>query len=118
MIVYLAYYHFGSSRPPSLTTLRDPKRQDHQVRLRGFAEYDYSWDPSSSSTGARTTTFDVDFVKYPFGYAKFDYMMRQVPLPSTPWASSSSPNVYHDFHYVVYDYFPRRPVNDYLHYGP
>ena len=27
-------------------------------------------------------------------------------------------DVNNDFHYVVYDYFPRRPVNDYLHYGP
>ena len=57
----------------------------------------------------------MDIVKYPFGYAKFDYMMRQVPLPSTPWVSSSSPNVYHDFHYVVYDYFPRHEYN-YFHY--
>ena len=31
-----------------------------------------------------TTTSEVDFVKYPFGYAKFNYMMRQVPLPTTP----------------------------------
>ena len=31
-----------------------------------------------------TTTSEVDFVKYPFGCAKFDYMMRQVPLPTTP----------------------------------
>ena len=27
-------------------------------------------------------------------------------------------HVNNDFHYAVYDYFPRRPVNDYLHYGP
>ena len=77
-IVYV-YRHRGFSSS-SATAQR-------YVQLHGFAEYDYSWDPSSSSTGARTTTFDVDFVKYPFGYAKFDYMMRQVPLPSAriPW---------------------------------
>ena len=27
-------------------------------------------------------------------------------------------HVNNDFHYAVYDYFPRRPVNVYLHYGP
>ena len=77
-IVYV-YRHRGF--PSSSATAQ------RYMQLRGFAEYDYSWDPSSSSTGARTTTFDVDFVKYPFGYAKFDYMMRQVPLPSAriPW---------------------------------
>ena len=46
-------------------------------------------------------------------HVRLHLVMRQVPLPSTPWVSSSSPNVYHDFHYVVYDYFPRRPVNVY-----
>ena len=30
-----------------------------------------------------TTTSEVDLVKYPFGCAMFDYMVRQVPLSST-----------------------------------
>ena len=39
-----------------------------------------------------TTTSEVDFVKYPFGCAKFDYMVFQVPLPTTP---DIYENVYH-----------------------
>ena len=50
-----------------------------------------------------------------------------------PWISPSTStddlniyeNVYNyrrhvnnDFHYAMYDYFPRRPVNVYLHYSP
>ena len=38
---------------------------------------------------ASTSTLFVVFVKYPFRYAKFDYMMRQVPLPSSPETPST-----------------------------
>ncbi|XBI25951.1 hypothetical protein VPH35_050771 [Triticum aestivum] len=48
-------------------------------------KYHYA-DAPSPTTKRRpcTTTVPVNFVKYPFGCAKFDYMVRQVPLPMTP----------------------------------
>ena len=63
-----------------------PPRAIRQVPSPGFTKYrDCSrcaFFVKSDYTG--TTTSEEDFVKYPFGCAKFDYMVRQVPLPTTP----------------------------------
>ena len=72
-----------------------------------FVQVRYGDQNHQVRTGARTTTSTTMRVQVPLRIAKYIYgRVPLLPLPTTP-------DIYE---MNVYNY--RRPVNDYLHYGP